>query len=104
MSRAFTETESRTLFLDAVAAVVAAQEVALGLTLAQRLEGVASGILGIIEGDYPSYPAFILAPNPVPAYVAYQQAAGDDYWPPGALEYGEDLSDGLVEQYQSGTP
>lgn len=101
MARYYTEAESRTAFLD----VLAEQETyyinQAGLTLTQRVHGAMGAVLAAIEGSNPDLPVFILSPSPDPDYAAQNLAAGIDYFPPSALEYGEDISDGLVEQWNS---
>ena len=99
MARYYTESESRTLFLDACADIEATYLNAPGLSLQTRLHNAIRDVLGVIEGEYPEYPVFILAPAANADYAAQNLAAGNDTWPIGALEYGEDISDGLVEQW-----
>lgn len=99
MAAYYTEAESRTLFLNACADVEATYLNAAGLTLQTRLHNAIRDVLAIIEGEYPEYPAFILSPSPDPEYAIQNIQAGNDTWPPSALQFGENISDGLVEQW-----
>ncbi len=99
MGHVYTAPEITALLLDAVADEVQDALTAPGLSTQQRLQAVAQGILGIIDGAYPGIPVWILSPHPDPDYTCDQAAAGEDYYPLSELAYGVDVAGTLAAQY-----
>lgn len=104
MASTYTQSECTDLFLDAVAAIVSEQATAVGISLTTRLNNLASGILLLIDqGDGGSgMPAYILAPNNVPATMQYQFSLGEDTWPTADLCEGVNISGELSSQFEEG--
>lgn len=104
MATTYTQAEAASLFVDAVAEIVAEQSATPGLSAAQRCQAVASGILLLIDqGDGGGgIPAFVLAPDNVPETMAYQLSLGNDTWPTADLCVGVNISGELSSQYEEG--
>lgn len=79
--REYTEEEVREKFLNLVWSYVRYWEKQPDLTCRERLEGLAFGMLVILDGESASMPSFIVAPLPHPDDKAFHKDNGDNWYP-----------------------
>lgn len=82
MSRQYTRDEVREKFLKTVASYVKYWEnESRAVTTREKLEGLAFGILVILDGGCPNVPGFLVVPDPHEEDKDYLIGEGEDYFP-----------------------
>lgn len=82
MSRQYTRDEVREQFLKKVASYAKYWEnESRAVTVREKLEGLAFGMLVILDGGCPDIPGFLVIPNPHPEDKDYHISEGEDYFP-----------------------
>lgn len=96
MSQPFNLEQARTAFLREVRKIVQYWDEHPSTDNRQKLEGVAQGVLELIEGVpsayRPNFPGFLLAPNPPTDMRGKKEASGGDYFPENFLVDTRDAS------------
>lgn len=81
MAREYTPEEIEAEFIRHVKGMVQYWDSLDNKTQAERLEGLAYSILGMLDGIVGDVPAFIVAPFPHPDDKEYLQAQGENWYP-----------------------
>lgn len=83
MSRAYTEEEMRTMFLEHTRGIISywTDLVKKGeSTYENAIEGVAFSMFTVFDGEDGSLPAMDVIPSPHPSDKKYHQKNGENYW------------------------
>lgn len=81
MSRELTEDEVRKQFLKLVWDYIEYWDKLPDKTCRERLEGLAFGMLVILDGESAELPGFVVAPDPHPDDKEYHKERGENWFP-----------------------
>ena len=100
MPRELTTDEARKLFLDQVRRYVDYWEKESRAPLVrEKLEGLAFGILVILDGGSGGLPSFAVIPTPHESDKAYCESIGANWFRPAPAELTGDIGGGLHEHF-----
>ncbi len=73
-------------------------------TVREKLEGLAFGILVILDGGTPDIPGFAIIPKPHEDDKEYLKDEGQNWWPPFEQENKNDIGGALHEDFKRYKP